>query len=155
MNLLTIGRLIAEQRQAKGYTLSELASKAQVGRSTLAALEAGKLSELGLGRVARLCSAVDLVTGGPSTVASGTVDAASAPHRYRRPRTHQGRHRRDFDQRQHYRMRSLVRAIAKDKTGGIARRVNELTAALGNRDPKVRAFAALLPRAISNGSRDA
>ena len=61
MNLQTIGHLIAERRRAKGLTLSQLAAQAAVGRSTLAALEAGKLPELGLERVARLCAAVDLV----------------------------------------------------------------------------------------------
>jgi transcriptional regulator with XRE-family HTH domain len=60
-NLQTIGHLIAERRRAKGLTLTQLASQAAVGRSTLAALEAGKLPELGLERVARLCAAVDLV----------------------------------------------------------------------------------------------
>src|ERR1700678_99451 len=61
MNLQTIGHLIAEQRRTKGLTLTQLAARAAVGRSTLAALEAGKLPELGLERVARLCAAVDLV----------------------------------------------------------------------------------------------
>ena len=50
MDLLSIGRLIAERRRVKGLTLVELAAQAQVGRSTLAALEAGKLAELGLTR---------------------------------------------------------------------------------------------------------
>jgi len=62
MNLQTIGHLIAEGRRAKGLTLTQLAAQAAVGRSTLAALEAGKLPELGLERVARLCAAVDLGT---------------------------------------------------------------------------------------------
>ena len=61
MNLQTIGHLIAERRRAKGLTLTQLATEAAVGRSTLAALEAGKLPELGLERVARLCAAVDFV----------------------------------------------------------------------------------------------
>jgi hypothetical protein len=53
MNLQNIGHFIAEQRRAKGLTLAQLA--------TLAALEAGKLTLLGLERVARLCASVDLV----------------------------------------------------------------------------------------------
>src|ERR1700734_574074 len=61
MNLQVIGRLIPGQRRAKDLTLAQLASRAEVGRSTVAALEAGKLSELGLQRVSRLCAAVDLV----------------------------------------------------------------------------------------------
>lgn len=60
MTLLHIGRLIADRRRAKGLTLSALATRASVGRSTLAALESGKLKELGLTRVARICSVVDL-----------------------------------------------------------------------------------------------
>src|ERR1700683_5864518 len=61
MNLQSIGHLIAQRRGAKGRTLTNLAAQAAVGRSTLAALEAGKLPELGLERIARPCAAVDLV----------------------------------------------------------------------------------------------
>ena len=49
--------------------------------------------------------------------------------------------------------RGLVQAIANDATGRIARCVNEITAALGKQDSKVRAFAALLPNAIKNAAR--
>lgn len=153
MNLETIGRLIAERRLAKGYTLSELASKAQVGRSTLAALEAGKLSELGLGRVARICSAVDLVLEARPMLLKEPL----MPHR----------HLTDVAGRELTKAaieeiltrgnittwRGLVQAIAKDESGRIARRVNEMTAALGKQDPKVRAFATLLPKAIRAVSR--
>jgi cytoskeletal protein RodZ len=52
MNLQSIGHLIAKQRRAKGLTLTQLAAHAAVGRSTLAALEAGNLRELGLEQVA-------------------------------------------------------------------------------------------------------
>jgi transcriptional regulator with XRE-family HTH domain len=153
MNLQTIGRLIAEQRLAKGYTLSELASKAQVGRSTLAALEAGKLSELGLGRVARICSAVDLVLEARPML----LDEPLMAHRHLTDAA--GRELtkaaiEDILSRGNIAAwRGLVQAIAKDGTGRIARRVNDLTAALGKQDPKVRAFAALLPKAIRNVSR--
>jgi transcriptional regulator with XRE-family HTH domain len=153
MNLQTIGRLIAEQRLAKGYTLSELASKAQVGRSTLAALEAGKLSELGLGRVARICSAVDLVLEARPML----LDEPLMAHRHLTDAA--GRELtkaaiEDILSRGNIAAwRGLVQAIAKDGTGHIARRVNDLTAALGKQDPKVRAFAALLPKAIRNVSR--
>jgi len=61
MNLQAVGRAIAERRREAGLTLASLAAQAGVGRSTLAALESGKLRELGLGRVARLCEAVGLV----------------------------------------------------------------------------------------------
>ena len=60
MDLNTIGHIVAERRRAKGLTLRELAVAAGIGRSTLAALEAGKLPELGFAKVARLCAAVDL-----------------------------------------------------------------------------------------------
>src|SRR5690242_13392520 len=61
MKLSSVGYLIARERRAKGLTLAALASSAGVGRSTLAALEAGKLPELGFEKVARLCAAVGLV----------------------------------------------------------------------------------------------
>jgi transcriptional regulator with XRE-family HTH domain len=153
MNLQTIGRLIAEQRLAKGYTLSELASKARVGRSTLAALEAGKLSELGLGRVARLCSAVDLVLEARPLL----LHEPLMPHRHLTETA--GRELtkaaiEDILTRGNIAAwRGLVQAIAKDETGRIARRAYNLIAALGKQDPKVRAFAALLPQAIKNVSR--
>ena len=153
MNLQTIGRLIAERRLAKGYTLSELARKAQVGRSTLAALEAGKLSELGLGRVARLCAAVDLVLEARPLL----LPEPLMPHRHLTDTA--GRELtkaaiEDILTRGNIAAwRGLVQAIAKDDTGRIARRVNELSAALGKQDPKVRAFATLLPKTIRNVSR--
>ena len=56
-----VGKLVAGERRARGLTLSTLAASARVGRSTLAAFEAGKLSEPGYGRVARIRSAVDVV----------------------------------------------------------------------------------------------
>ncbi len=61
MNLHGVGKIVAERRRSRGLTLSALAAQAQVGRSTLAALEAGKLAELGYEKVARICDAVDLV----------------------------------------------------------------------------------------------
>lgn len=153
MNLQTIGRMIAEKRRAKGYTLSELAAKAQVGRSTLAALESGKLLELGLGRVARLCAAVDLVIEARPLL----LDEPLMPHRHLTDTA--GRELtkaaiEDILTRGNIAAwRGLVQAIGRDETGRIARRVNELAAALGKQDPKVRAFAALMPAAIRDVSR--
>ena len=120
MNLQTIGHLIAERRRAKGLTLTQLAAQAAVGRSTLAALEAGKLPELGLGRVARLCAAVDLVL-------------EARPLELSEP---------------------LVEAMNADETGRIARRATDVAKTLSNRDPKARAFAALL-RKLSSKSHNA
>jgi transcriptional regulator with XRE-family HTH domain len=153
MNLQTIGRLVAEQRLAKGYTLSELASKAQVGRSTLAALEAGKLSELGLGRVARICAAVDLVLEARPLL----LHEPLMPHRHLTDAAGRELTKAAIEEiltrGNIATWRGLVQAIANDKSGRIARRVNELTAALGKQDPKVSAFATLLPKAIRNASR--
>jgi transcriptional regulator with XRE-family HTH domain len=50
MNLAAVGRLVAERRRSLRMTLREAATGARVGRSTLAAFEAGTLTELGYGR---------------------------------------------------------------------------------------------------------
>lgn len=124
-----------------------------MGRSTLAALESGKLSELGLGRVARLCSAVDLVLEARPLL----LDEPLMPHRHLTDTAGRELTKAAIEEiltrGNIAAWRGLVRAIAKDETGRIARRVDGLTTALGKHDPKVRAFAALLPRAIKNVSR--
>jgi transcriptional regulator with XRE-family HTH domain len=136
--------VIAEQRRAKGFTLSQLAAQAAVGRSTLAALEAGKLPELGLERVARLCAAVDLVL----EVRPFELSEPLMAHR----------HLSDFAGRELTKAaiddiitrgtigtwRKLIRAMNTDKTGRIARRVNDVAQTVGKRDPRARAFASLL-----------
>lgn len=78
MNLLAIGHLVAEYRRRQGLTLYGLAREARVGRSTLAALEAGKLKELGYAKVARICDAVGLVV----EARPMTLDKPLAPHRH-------------------------------------------------------------------------
>jgi hypothetical protein len=50
--------------------------------------------------------------------------------------------------------RKLVAAMNADKTGRIARRVTDVAKTLSNRDPKARAFAALLSK-LSSKSHDA
>ncbi len=148
MNLQTIGRLIAERRRIKGYTLIELASKAQVGRSTLAALEAGTLSELGLGRVVRLCSAVDLVL----EVRPLLLEEPLMQHRHLTESAGRELTKAAIEDiltnGNIGTWRGLVRAISTDSSGRITRRVKEIAAALGKHDSKARAFATLLPRAI-------
>jgi transcriptional regulator with XRE-family HTH domain len=154
MNLQTIGHLIAERRRAKGLTLTQLAAQAAVGRSTLAALEAGKLPELGLERVARLCAAVDLVL-------------EARPLELNEPlMTH--RHLSEVAGRELTKAaiddiitrgtigiwRKLIGAMNADKTGRIARRVNDVAQTLGKRDPRARAFALLLRR-LPNKRRNA
>jgi len=153
MDLRSIGRLIAEGRRGKGLTLQELAAQARVGRSTLAALESGKLAELGLNKVVRICAALDLVL----DVRPPELDAPLIEHRHLTRSA--GREltkaaiddvitRGDIDA-----WRGLVRAVQADKTGRAARRVREVAAALSAHEPKARAFATLLPKLLRKGRR--
>jgi transcriptional regulator with XRE-family HTH domain len=145
MDLTSVGRLIAERRRARGLTLAELATSAGVGRSTLAALEAGTLSELGFVKVARICAAIGLVL----EVRPPELDAPLMPHRHLTEAA--GRDltkaaiedvivRGDLSA-----WRGLVRAIRANKHGRLVRRVQEVAKALDKDDPKTRAFATLLP----------
>jgi transcriptional regulator with XRE-family HTH domain len=145
MNLLSVGRLIADRRRARGLTLAELAASAGVGRSTLAALEAGTLPELGFVKVAGICEAVGLVL----EVRAPELDAPLMQHRHLTEAA--GRDltkaaiedvivRGDLPA-----WRGLVRAIRAHKRGGLARRVQEVAEALDKSDPKIRAFVTLLP----------
>ncbi len=155
MNLHTIGRLIAEQRRRKGLTLQELADAASVGRSTLAALERGKIAELGFAKVARLCTAVDLVL----EARPPALEVPLMPHRHLTETA--GREltkaaieeiitRGDFST-----WRGLVQAVRADKTGRIARRIREVAAALGKHDPRARTFSTLLPEFVREPKRSA
>jgi transcriptional regulator with XRE-family HTH domain len=145
MTLTSIGRLIAQRRRARGLTLPELAASAGVGRSTLAALEAGKLPELGFVKITRICSALDLIL----EVRAPELTAPLMPHRNLTEAA--GRDltkaavadvilRGDISA-----WRGLVRAIRAHKQGRLARRVQEVVQALGRDDPKARAFNTLLP----------
>ena len=144
MNLQTIGHLIAEQRRTKGLTLTQLAARAAVGRSTLAALEAGKLPELGLERVARLCAAVDLVL----EVRPLELNEPLMTHRHLSEEAGRELTKAAIDdiitRGTIGTWRKLVQAMNADKTGRIARRVTDVARTLGKHDPKARAFAALL-----------
>jgi transcriptional regulator with XRE-family HTH domain len=146
MNLQAIGRLIAEQRRAKGLTLAQLASRAEVGRSTLAALEAGKLTELGLLRVTRLCAAVDLVL----EVRPVELKEPLMPHRHLSEIAGRELTKAAIDDiitRGNIRTwRKLVQAVNADATGRVARRVSDLARTLAKHDPKAHAFALLLRR---------
>lgn len=145
MNLHATGRLIAERRRARGLTLHQLAQAAGVGRSTLAALESGKLAELGFAKVARLCAALDLLLEARPL----TLDAPLMAHRHLTASA--GREltkaaiediltRGDLSA-----WRGLVSTLRADQTGRLTRRVREVAAAAGKSDPKARAFANLLP----------
>ena len=152
MNLRAVGRLIGERRRARKLTLPQLAAAAGVARSTLAALESGKLVELGFNRVARLCAAVDLMV----DVRTPMLDAALMEHRHLT--TIAGREltkaaiddvitRGDVSA-----WRGLARAIRADKSGRLARRVKDVLEISAAHDPKARAFALMLPR-LKTGSR--
>ena len=144
MNLHAIGRLIADRRRAKGLTLTQLASQAQLGRSTIAALEAGKLSELGLERVSRLCAAVDLVL----EVRPVELKEPLMAHRHISELAGRELTKAAIDdiitRGTIATWRKLVDAVNSDASGRIARRVSDLARALGKHDPKARAFALLL-----------
>ena len=145
MNLLAMGKLIAERRRSKGLTLHALAAAAGVGRSTLAALEAGKLAELGYAKVERICAVLDLTL----TARPPELDAPLMAHRHLTESA--GRELtkaaiEDIITRGGFSAwRGLVRAIRADKTGRIARRAREVAAAAGKSDPKARVFGTLMP----------
>jgi transcriptional regulator with XRE-family HTH domain len=145
MHLRSIGDLIARQRRTKGLTLRELAERAGVGRSTLAALEGGKLAELGLGRVARLCAAVDLVLEARPL----ELDAPLMEHRHLTEAAGRALTRAAIDdvitRGDIGAWRGLARAVRADRTGRVARRVREVAHALAPHDAKAAAFLALLP----------
>lgn len=58
LDLETIGEEVARRRRELGLTQPELARRARVGRSTLAALEGGKTAELGFNKVAMILALV-------------------------------------------------------------------------------------------------
>jgi transcriptional regulator with XRE-family HTH domain len=60
MTLVSLGEQIAARRKALGLTQAVLAKRAKVGHSTLDALENGRLGELGLSKIIRLLSALEL-----------------------------------------------------------------------------------------------
>lgn len=152
MNLQTTGRLIAERRRAKGLTLQQLAAQAGVGRSTLAALEAGKLGELGFTKVARICAALDLIL----EARPPALETPLMTHRHLTESA--GRDltkaaiediltRGDISA-----WRGLASAARADTTGHLVRRVREVAAAVSKSDPKARAFATLMPQILKRKS---
>lgn len=152
MNLQSTGRLIAERRRSRGLTLQQLAARAGVGRSTLAALEAGKLDELGFAKVARLCAALDLVLEARALA----LETPLMTHRHLTESA--GRELtkaaiEDILTRGNISAwRGLANAIRADKSGRRARRVREVAAAVGKSDPKARAFAVLMPQILKRKS---
>ena len=145
MNLASIGHMIAQRRRAKGLTLADLASSAGVGRSTLAALEAGKLPELGFAKVARICAAVGLVL----EVRPPELDTPLMSHRHLTETAGRDLTKtaiEDIIVRGNIAAwRGLVRALRTTRQGTLVNRLQAVVSALDQDDPKVRAFSTLLP----------
>lgn len=159
MDLLTIGRLINARRYAQGLTLAALAEAAEVGRSTLAALESGKLPELGFNKVARICAAAGItletrphllepewlgLRRRPDPAGPGTTGEAIA----------------EVIARAHFgAWQALAREVQSDETGRLANRVRRVIGGLTEDerdDPRVKAFVALLPGSLRKAiARDA
>jgi transcriptional regulator with XRE-family HTH domain len=72
MDIFDIGETIRLHRKSLGLRQAALASKAGIARSTLVALENGKLPELGFGKICALLAALGL-------------DLSIAPARAKRP----------------------------------------------------------------------
>lgn len=153
MELASVGALVAARRRAQGLTLAELAGRAGVGRSTLAALESGKLPELGFGRVARICAAVGLVV----DVRAPLLDAPIIPHRHLTEAAGRELTKAAIDdiivRGDVTAWRKLFKAMRDDASGRTERRVREVSAAIAAQDVKANAFAALLPRVLGTNAR--
>jgi transcriptional regulator with XRE-family HTH domain len=153
MNLDAIGRLIAKRRRDKGLTLAELAAAAGVGRSTLAALEHGKLSELGYVKIARICAALDLTLEARSL----TLEAPLMRHRHLTEAAGRDLTKAAIEdvitRGEFSAWRGLVQAVRADPTGRIASRVRDVSTALSERDPRARAFATLLPMLLRDAKQ--
>jgi transcriptional regulator with XRE-family HTH domain len=150
MNLFGVGLLVAERRRARGVTLQSLAAEAQVGRSTLAALEGGKLRELGYGKVARICAAVGLVVEARPLA----LEKPLARHRHltetaARDLTKAAIEdivvRGDISS-----WRGLVQAMRQDASGRLARRAREVLSGADRSDSRVRAFSTLLSSTLKS-----
>jgi transcriptional regulator with XRE-family HTH domain len=154
MNLSSVGYLIAQQRRAQGLTLTALASSAGVGRSTLAALESGKLPELGFVKVARLCNAVGLALEARSL----ELEAPLMPHRHLTEAAGRDLTKAAIEdvivRGDIAAWRGLVRAIRARRQGALVNRVQQVVVALDRSDPKVRAFATLLPDILGRAQSD-
>jgi transcriptional regulator with XRE-family HTH domain len=146
MDLRTLGRLIAEHRRSQGLTLHQLAAEAGVGRSTLAALEGGKLAELGYVKVSRICAVLGLVL----EARPPELDRPLMQHRHLTELAGRELTKAAIDDvisRGDIRAwRGLVAAIQADSSGRVARRVRDVARALAKHEPRAEAFLSLLPR---------
>ena len=60
LTISTIAEQIAQKRKALGLSQAALAKKAHIGRSTLDALENGRMGELGYTKISNILSALGL-----------------------------------------------------------------------------------------------
>lgn len=152
MNLITVGRLLGQQRRAAKLTLPEVAQMAGVARSTVAALESGKLRELGFNKVVRLCTSLGLVV----DVRTPVLKSPLMDHRHITELAGRELTKTAIDdvitRGNVSAWRGLARAIRADKSGQLTRRVQDVLRASTTHEPKARAFAALLPR-LKRGRR--
>ncbi|MBV6416226.1 MAG: hypothetical protein CMLOHMNK_00757 [Steroidobacteraceae bacterium] len=152
MELASVGALVAARRRALGLTLADLAARAGVGRSTLAALESGKVPELGFQRVTRICAAVGLVV----DVRAPLLDTPIIPHRHLTETAGRELTKAAIDdiivRGDVIAWRKLFQTMRADASGRTERRVREVATAIAAQDVKARAFAALLPRVIGTNA---
>lgn len=142
MKLASLGRLISGRRCAQGLTLGTLAAAAGVGRSTLAALESGKLPELGFNKVARICAAVGiLLDTRPPLLEPRRRDLVEATAReFTKPVIKHMVLHGDTGA-----WEELLRVLQTDQRGLLAERVRLVVGTLDRNDSNVIAFTALLP----------
>ena len=75
MDLEAVGEAIRAQRRALGLSQADVATKAAVSRSTLAALERGRMRELGFNKVGAILTAIGLeMKVGPYNAGRPTLD---------------------------------------------------------------------------------
>jgi len=60
LDIITLGIQIAERRKALKLSQAELARRASIGRTTLDALENGRIGELGFSKITKVLSALGL-----------------------------------------------------------------------------------------------
>jgi transcriptional regulator with XRE-family HTH domain len=153
MDLWAIGLLVGRQRRSQQRTLAEVAAAARVGRSTLAALESGKLEELGYAKVERICEAVGLVLEARPTV----LDAPLMEHRHLTEQAGRDLTKAAIEdvivRGGIEAWRGLAKAVRDDGDGRILARARAVAHALSSHDRKARAFAALLPAIAARAKR--
>lgn len=156
VDLASLGPLIAARRNARGLTVGALASAAGVGRSTLAALESGKLPELGFNKVARICAAAGILldTHPPVPVSPQTSPGLLTDSGGRALTSEAVK---DIIEQGDFRAwQDLADAVQTEASGRLAFGVRRVVGSLRRDDPKVAAFVALLPAITRNAiARDA